>query len=200
MFYSNENIKLEQSCHLYKSICNPRLGDPMTIATKLQMMMTPLQLQHLQQTIHKKVMQSADEIERYRHLLWYNLFSIPNAHPRVNEHVAQMQEGMKLQLNGDHVLGLVEMELQKAAFVKVIKLHDTISSNTCLACQLLCIACFIYMYLYEYITFLSSIKIIKENDLFSFICNQFYFFKKKKVSIVVTLMLFIYELLYSNAY
>ncbi|ETO00474.1 hypothetical protein RFI_36970, partial [Reticulomyxa filosa] len=120
----NEDIKLEQSCHLCKNICNPRLGDPMvnlpffnlflkrTIATKLQMMMTPLQLQHLQQTIHKKVMQSADEIERYRHLLWYNLFSIPNAHPRVNEHVAQMQEVMKLQLKGDYVLGLVEMELQ----------------------------------------------------------------------------------------
>ncbi|ETN97866.1 hypothetical protein RFI_39660, partial [Reticulomyxa filosa] len=124
MFYSNENIKLEQSCRLYKSICNPRLGDSMvnlpffylflkrTIATKLQMMMTPFQLQHLQYIIRNKMMQPADETERYRHLLWYNLLSIPNTHLRVNEHVTQMQEAMKLQLKGDHVLELVEMELQ----------------------------------------------------------------------------------------
>ncbi|ETO04891.1 hypothetical protein RFI_32505, partial [Reticulomyxa filosa] len=116
-FFSNENIKLEDSSHLYKSICEPQIGDPMIIATKLQAMMTSSQLQLLQSQLYTKVIQPVNEIEKYRHLLWYNLFSISTAHPKVNEHVQRMQEKIKLTLKRDRILELVEMELVFAASI-----------------------------------------------------------------------------------
>ncbi|ETO07299.1 hypothetical protein RFI_30092 [Reticulomyxa filosa] len=86
-----------------------------TITTKLQAMMTQKQLQSLQEITYEKIIQRIDEVEKYRHLLWYNLFSIPNAHPAVNDHVIQMRLQMKSLVKRDRIFEFVEMELQHVA-------------------------------------------------------------------------------------
>ncbi|ETO02076.1 hypothetical protein RFI_35360, partial [Reticulomyxa filosa] len=86
-----------------------------SIATKLQAMMTQKQLRILQEMIYGKMIQPADEVEKYRHLLWYNLFSIPIAHPKMNDHVAQMRSQMKSLVKRDRIFEFAEMELQFVA-------------------------------------------------------------------------------------